>query len=37
MTKPPDPDDDGTPWFVVVLYLGTVLGGMACAVITLFR
>jgi hypothetical protein len=37
MTKPTEPGNGGTPWFVVALYVVTVLGGMACALIVLLR
>lgn len=37
MTSLPDPDDGGTPWFVIALYVVTILGGMVCAVAVLLR
>jgi hypothetical protein len=37
MTDPTDPNNEGTPWFVVALYLVTILGGMGCALFVLAR
>jgi hypothetical protein len=33
MTTPPEPERP--PWFVVILYVGTILGGMVAALVVL--
>jgi hypothetical protein len=37
MTKPTDPDDEGAPWFVVGLYVVTIVGGIVAALAVLAR